>query len=168
MTNLSRTEQLQKTQNEFLEEFMASPENAEWAKERRIEYLKNKKRRIIWIASTFYLKCLEFNLHKYTDFSKEFDEVARINKEIEHYTNPKFEEGITEAMIDNARNFPINQLIEIKNNWALCPFHNDKNPSAYCKNNYLHCFSCGETADTIKLYQHLFNCKFPEAIKALQ
>ena len=44
--------------------------------------------------------------------------------------------------------------IEVKNirghKQILCPFHNDQNyGSCFIKNNRIHCFSCGESADSI-------------------
>jgi len=52
---------------------------------------------------------------------------------------------------------------------CLCPFHADRNPSAsYARNgNYLHCFSCGTTADTIALTQKVLGVGFKEACEWL-
>ena len=53
-----------------------------------------------------------------------------------------------------------------RNNKAICPFHNDKNPSLSfnVKENYYHCFSCGASGDNIKLVMELLKCSFNEAI----
>ncbi|CRF35702.1 DNA primase-like protein [Brachyspira suanatina] len=53
-----------------------------------------------------------------------------------------------------------------RNNKAICPFHNDKNPSLSfnIKDNYYHCFSCGASGDNIKLVMELLKCSFNEAI----
>ena len=54
-----------------------------------------------------------------------------------------------------------------KNNKAICPFHNDKNPSLSfnIKENYYHCFSCGASGDNIKLVKEILHCSFNEAIE---
>lgn len=143
--------------NFWLERFI--PANADFVKNARLTYLKNRRK---------YLHILSFLVFKAFGLEPEEDhEIKRINSEINRYENPKISTDITEDMIENARNYPIENLIEIKNGFALCPFHNDHNPSAYCKNNYLYCFSCGTHADTIKLYMHLHNCDFKEAVNQL-
>lgn len=53
-----------------------------------------------------------------------------------------------------------------KNNKAICPFHNDKNPSLSfnIKENYYHCFACGASGDNIKLVMNILNYDFKNAI----
>lgn len=153
--------------NAWLEEFI--PKNSQWVKERRLEYLKTKRSELIakivrWIKMLYVT-----NLIQYIDISKELKEINKLDREIQHYETPKPLVGTTEEMIENARKFPIENLIEINaRGFAICPFHNDHNPSAYCNKNYLYCFSCNEQADTIKLYMHLHNCSFKEAVAQLQ
>jgi hypothetical protein len=51
----------------------------------------------------------------------------------------------------------------------LCAFHDDHNASmnvSRSKNLY-HCFSCQAGGDVISLYQHLYGCTFPQALKEL-
>ncbi len=96
-------------------------------------------------------------------------EEKKLHREIDNFEKPCYTDSITDEMIENARNYPIKEIIDVnERGYAICPFHNDTNPSAYCKNNYLHCFSCDETADTIKLYQQLYNTNFPKTINILQ
>lgn len=54
-----------------------------------------------------------------------------------------------------------------KNNKALCPFHNDNNPSLSfnIEENYYHCFSCGAGGDNIKLVKEILHCSFQEAVE---
>lgn len=77
-------------------------------------------------------------------------------------------DSITPDMIERAKEYPIEGLVEAHRGMALCIFHDDRNPSMYVKNNFVHCFSCGKTADTIKVYQKLNGATFPEAVRALQ
>ena len=62
--------------------------------------------------------------------------------------------------------------IEVKNirghKQILCPFHNDQNyGSCFIKNNRIHCFSCGESADSIKLVRHIENLSFVDALRVI-
>lgn len=52
---------------------------------------------------------------------------------------------------------------------ALCPFHQDKDPSFYVtpdRQNY-RCFGCGASGDVISFLQEMDHLSFPEAIRAL-
>ncbi len=75
---------------------------------------------------------------------------------------------VTDEMIDKAKQFPIESLIEVKRKVALCPFHNEKTPSLSIHNNKYHCFGCGESGDTISLVRHLNNYTFKQAVEFLQ
>lgn len=51
---------------------------------------------------------------------------------------------------------------------VLCPFHNDKRlGSAFIRNGYFHCFSCGASMDIIELVKKVKNCSFVEAVRVL-
>ena len=39
---------------------------------------------------------------------------------------------------------------------ALCPFHNDRNPSLYVADDHYYCFACGEHGDVIDFVGRLF------------
>lgn len=75
--------------------------------------------------------------------------------------------NITEEMIERAREYPISELAGGSKYWAQCPFHNDKHPSMYLKNNFYYCFVCGETGDTIDLVMKTHNVDFKTAVKLL-
>lgn len=77
--------------------------------------------------------------------------------------------GITENMIERARDYPIEDLIETnKRGFAFCPNHNDKHPSFYIRNGFGYCFSCGYWADSIKLLMEKQNYTFKQAVETLQ
>ncbi|MCK5347625.1 MAG: hypothetical protein KAR20_29655 [Candidatus Heimdallarchaeota archaeon] len=72
-------------------------------------------------------------------------------------------------MIKIAKEYPIENLIDVNRaGFALCPWHEDTKPSLYCKKNFVHCFACGNSGDSIALYQKLYDVGFREAVKALQ
>lgn len=74
---------------------------------------------------------------------------------------------ITNEQIRRAKDFPFEKLIESKRNFALCPFHPDKHPSFYIKNNFGFCFACGWNGDTIKFLMEKNGLNFKEAVKHL-
>ena len=50
---------------------------------------------------------------------------------------------------------------------AVCPFHNDRNPSLFVDDDHYHCFACGEHGDVIDLTAKLFGLKLYEAAQKL-
>ena len=71
--------------------------------------------------------------------------------------------------IDKAKQFPIDQLIEIKHGFAKCLWHTEKQASMkyYEKENRCHCFSCGKSFDSIDIAQKVWGLSFKETIKKL-
>lgn len=128
----------------------------------------------------------EEDLHAFSDYISELErdhEKSRPQLEYELFEwcktiveeepslvpKPKTTEGeVTPQMIERAREFPIEQLIESRRMWAKCPFHADNRPSLYLKKNFYHCFVCEANGDTISLTQHLYNVDFKTAVKMLQ
>ena len=74
---------------------------------------------------------------------------------------------ITDLMIEVARAYPIENLIQVNRGKALCPFHNDRNPSMSVKEGLFHCFSCQEGGDAIKFVMHVQKIDFIEAVRYL-
>ena len=50
---------------------------------------------------------------------------------------------------------------------ALCPFHNDRNPSLYVADDHYHCFACGEHGDVIDFVSKLFRLSLYDAAQKL-
>ena len=50
---------------------------------------------------------------------------------------------------------------------ALCPFHNDRNPSLYVDDDHYHCFACGVHGDVIDFTAKLHGLKLYEAAQKL-
>lgn len=74
---------------------------------------------------------------------------------------------ITEAQIQHAREYPLENLIDHRKFMAKCPFHPDKTASMYLKNNFYHCFGCQANGDTIDFVMKSKNLTFPEAVRYL-
>lgn len=68
-----------------------------------------------------------------------------------------------------AKQYPINKLIEFKEGKAPCLWHSEKTPSMhyYLKSNTVYCFGCGKHGDAIDVIRQIRNCTFTEAIKHL-
>src|ERR1035437_4573247 len=71
--------------------------------------------------------------------------------------------------IDKAKQFPIDEMIEIKHGFAKCLEHNEAHASMkyYKEQNRCYCFSCLKSFDAIDIYRKLHNCSFKEAVKNL-
>lgn len=60
--------------------------------------------------------------------------------------------------------------LKVKGNKAVCPFHNDTNPSLSLNNDkgLFHCFGCGESGDIVAFIQKLDNLKWKQEKKNQQ
>lgn len=77
---------------------------------------------------------------------------------------------ITEQDVINAKMYPVTDLIKFNSqNFAKCPWHNEKSPSLklYKQTNTVHCFGCGKSGDTIEVARSLFGESFIQAVKRL-
>ena len=94
---------------------------------------------------------------------------AKIRKTIFAVKNHTYGKGeITSEMIEQARNYPIRNLIKSSKGLALCVNHGEKNPSMNTKNNFAYCHACGWHGDTIEMYMKINRCNFKDAVKSLQ
>ena len=50
---------------------------------------------------------------------------------------------------------------------ALCPLHNDRNPSLYVADDHYYCFTCGEHGDVIDFVGRLFQLSLYNAARKL-
>ena len=50
---------------------------------------------------------------------------------------------------------------------ALCPFHNDRNPSLFVADDHYHCFACGEHGDVIDFTSKLYGLSLYDAAQKL-
>jgi hypothetical protein len=77
---------------------------------------------------------------------------------------------ITEDMKENARAYPLSEIIAVVNNKATCvsPDHKDNTPSMNCKNNFAYCHVCGWTGDPIDVYMLVNGVGFVQAVKEMQ
>lgn len=106
----------------------------------------------------------------------ELAEIELNEKLLNHYQNElyfkKYNKNsfgkITEFQILRAKNYPIEQLIEVNSaGFSKCPFHEEEKPSLFCKNNFYYCFGCGASGDVISLVMRRDGLSFVEAVKKL-
>ena len=57
--------------------------------------------------------------------------------------------------------------LEVKQGYALCPFHREQTPSLKLYKNSFHCFGCGAHGDSINLAAEVLGISPFEALKAL-
>lgn len=81
----------------------------------------------------------------------------------------KHKDSITDEMIQIARDYPIENLIEFNRGVAVAFCHDDRRPSLSWnkKTNRAHCFPCGKSFDTIQLLIDRDGMTFVEAVKRL-
>lgn len=80
---------------------------------------------------------------------------------------------ITELLDKNDIVDVISSYIDVKPKgrgyWALCPFHNDRNPSLSInrEGQYFHCFVCGCGGNAIGFVMKFESCTYMEAVETL-
>jgi len=85
---------------------------------------------------------------------------------LEYLDSPE-NDRIDDMDIQLARQYPISQIIDTKNNYAKCIWHDDNSPSMYTKKNFAYCFSCGESGDVIDIAMSAWGIDFVSAVKRL-
>jgi excinuclease UvrABC ATPase subunit len=153
----------------------------EWQRERRIDYLKTCMEDVIF--DTFYLMNDYEELQKGNDsYSRMYvgsrivekvESILELQNNIIHLRTPGRKNGkgriITDDMIERAREYPFDQLVEVtRNKMAVCPFHGDKDPSFSIKNNYGWCFGCQWHGNAIDFVMERDGLKFADAVRRLQ
>ena len=88
-------------------------------------------------------------------------ELGRLRKQSET-------QGLSDADIQLAREFPITRLLDKKpGDHIVCPGHEDKDPSLRIYQDHVHCFVCGFHADSIDWLKKTQGLFFMDAVKAL-
>lgn len=105
------------------------------------------------------------------DIKKVKAEMLKLSEEIERIDRKFTPEQITDDMIERARNYPIERLVDFDRTGKSIAFcHADKTPSLswWKKGNKATCFPCNKRFDTISLLMERDNFTFAEAVKRLQ
>ena len=139
------------------------------------EFVKAKEKERLWVKYN-ELKLRRNLLLSYQPademLPKIMESMSWIEKRIKSLENnqPKLS-GITPAMIERAKAYPLDQIITtpirrfITN--CISGSHLDNSPSMNIKNNYCYCHSCNYSTDSIGAYMKINSCDFRTAVKAL-
>lgn len=114
----------------------------------------------------------EFNTDTIPEMTRDMieREMGRLNSQLEQiYSQQPTINAITEEMIEQARAYPIENLLEFKNGKALAFCHEDNSPSLslWKGHNLARCFPCGKTFNSIDILMDRDNLSFREAVKTL-
>ena len=112
----------------------------------------------------------DYRIHERTD-----DRVRMLKRIVARQQNAgKPARGVTDEMIQRAREYPIIDLFEslvgtpIRGGMASCPWHDDRNASFSMRRyNHFRCFSCGEKGSVIDLYMKMNGVTFYQAVQQL-
>jgi hypothetical protein len=149
-----------------------------WAYDRRRDYLKGLMLLEVWWA-LWSIAHIEIGVSQGSATAILLWEIRlkeSLRKLVKHvnelyHTRPMQHknEGLTDDMIEAAKNYPITDLIEFKRDMAVCPFHADKDPSLhYIKTkNTAYCFSCQKMFNPIDVLIIRDGYTFQEAVRRL-
>ena len=93
--------------------------------------------------------------------------------EVANYNNSFDLDSRDEDRVSRAKSIPIPEIQGLGLNWkgksAVCPWHTDKDPSLMWnpKGNYVKCFVCGESGDSIEIVRKINNLSFFGALEYL-
>lgn len=150
-------------------------ELGEWAKERRKEYLdqeiQNLSREIDAIYRDYADAAAQDQPDRFLilsgvhDLEKRRD---RLSWELKALSGKVKQDGLELYQIEKARTYPLENLVETRKSWMLCPLHKDRHPSMLVKNGFGYCFSCGGHLDSIGYMMQVRGLTFRQAVEALQ
>ncbi len=106
---------------------------------------------------------------------KDFETLIKVSQPLEVEPEPKPKarrrgnDGVKSDRLESAKAVPLDMLLTFKEDFARCPFHNEKTPSFHWirKTNKWHCFGCGEHGDGIDLVMRTKQMTMKEAIDHL-
>ncbi len=152
---------------------------------REIEQCKEDLKKAERIEKTFddliYRKCKDERSEWFWNLVKDIVYVSPLREgreqmikrnlfRLELLKNPKAGGRITDIDVQKAKEFPIHELMEFKNDGkAQCLWHNERSGSMhyYPKSNTVKCFGCQKFGDSIAVYMELYKVNFIEAVKKL-
>lgn len=164
---------------EKIAEWKASPEMAAFARDARMRYLKQQIKisgKLFQQSRLRYIEAVQKGESKEVLDGMVY-EAEGLSKRLRGYEiSLEVLEGkrsdktlITDEMIERAREYPIESLLEIGHNKrAKCVFHQGEGWNMDIRKNFAHCYVCGATGDTINVYRAQHGCGFREAVLALQ
>jgi hypothetical protein len=149
----------------------------EWAKDRFTEYLKSEMTDLILDTLGYMAKyelfeeahCIEMQIITGGLITDNLKKLKRLQGRV-IALNKGTKGDITDEMIQAARDYPFEELINFVRGKAPCFNHEDKDPSMqYYKNtNQAFCFSCNKVFNPIDFTMIKEGMTFKEAVRRLQ
>jgi len=94
-------------------------------------------------------------------------EIRKLEWEAETIVRVSKRAGISNEMIERARQYPFENLIKVCKGRSLCPFHDDHHPSMDVRKGFFYCYACGAKGDIIDFVMKRDGLTFIEAVKVL-
>ena len=128
----------------------------------KADALKEEKSREFWQSVVDYFVGGEI--------TKSEKRIKEIDRYLQIISGIPVEGRITREDIERAKEYPFDQLVDFKNNFALCPFHSEKTPSLHWNKdkNKVHCFGCIKSWDTIQFVRETQGLSFQQAVNFLK
>lgn len=113
------------------------------------------------------LRMMSYRLRKIEDLEKELGRISWSLQALDGKARKG--NGITDEMIQRAREYPFEKLVEIgRGGMVRCPFHGDKSPSMLIRRGFAYCFGCGRSFNPIDWVMEKEGVDFVEAVRRLQ
>lgn len=94
--------------------------------------------------------------------------INELNQRLATRKMKRVPQGFEGDDVARARQYPIENIIEVRNGFAKCPFHNEKTASLKVYNdNHAFCFGCHKRADSIELAKVVWGLDFKSAVERL-
>jgi len=156
-----------------------------WARERRNAYIGDGMVRLFLELKWFhewYLDAtkrdvayfIKAGMRSYFGWDEKVKRYKKLQKDFlytlpEKYRKTTLNDAITDADIEQAREYPLERVVDVdKKGFALCPFHDDRRPSLYCRGGFYYCFSCEANGDVIDLAMKVWGLSFTDAVKRIK
>ena len=147
----------------------------DWARARRTESLKNRMVKVNLEIETIDEQYSDavLNDEPYESravLSYPLDKWEKVKTRTERELKALEHGGQVNHFVDRvpqAKERQFSEFLELKNGKALCPFHEDRNPSFSVKDEHGHCFACGWHGSIIDFIMGLKGLSFQEALEFL-
>lgn len=159
-----------------VEDFYSPGIDADYARDRRIDYLECQA-----IELRAHIDALKIQYQQEFEEDGSYNdryiiyyqrqemarELKKIETELWYLQNKDDDREDLSLLIQRAKQRLFSDFIELKRGKALCPFHDDHNPSFSVRHNRGRCFACGWHGDLIDFIQEKYSLSFSDAVKRL-
>ena len=136
----------------------------------RIRFIRREEERRRKINIPLWLQMAFKNLDNVEELNGQLKRLTVEKHFLENPRKAKATDWVTQREIARALIFPFEDLLYFnKADFALCPFHEEKNPSLrlYRKTNTVYCFSCNWSGNTIQYLRKTMELSFKDAVRKL-